>query len=139
MKWLLLVLTLLGTLTGGVLLLQRAIIFPIRAVPLPGLGASAEHPGPLVVFSHGNGELIDYWVADMAPFPQGMAGPGAPDQVEQLEQLEQLEQSGSRPVLGRLLQRGTRPHPRAQPAYPAPLPSSSPRPGCFLPTGFERS
>jgi fermentation-respiration switch protein FrsA (DUF1100 family) len=95
MKWLLLTLALLGSLSGVVLLLQRAIVFPIRAVPLPGapppggetwwletdvgavearflpgLGASAEHPGPLVVFSHGNGELIDYWVADLAPYLQ---------------------------------------------------------------------
>jgi fermentation-respiration switch protein FrsA (DUF1100 family) len=95
MKWLLLVVALLCSVVVAVLLLQRAIIFPIRAIPLPrapppggetwwletangavearflpGLRASAERPAPLVVFTHGNGELIDYWVADMAPYQQ---------------------------------------------------------------------
>ncbi|HUU00472.1 MAG TPA: alpha/beta hydrolase [Myxococcota bacterium] len=28
---------------------------------IPGDGASAEHPAPLVIFAHGNAELIDYW------------------------------------------------------------------------------
>ncbi len=72
----------------GVTWLQRAMLFP-RAVPrpvpaalappglermwietdegrveawlLPGDGVSAEHPGPAVIFAHGNAELIDHW------------------------------------------------------------------------------
>ena len=33
----------------------------IEAWFIPGRGASAEHPEPLVIFAHGNAELIDYW------------------------------------------------------------------------------
>lgn len=33
----------------------------VEAWFLPGDGVSAEHPGPVVLFAHGNGELIDYW------------------------------------------------------------------------------
>ncbi len=28
---------------------------------VPGKGVDAQHPGPMVFFAHGNGELIDYW------------------------------------------------------------------------------
>lgn len=75
--------TLVGVLVG----LQRKLLFPTWAmraeeapeVPgreqlwlsigdgrveawfLPGQGVSAKRPGPLVIFAHGNGELIDYW------------------------------------------------------------------------------
>ncbi|MCB9594562.1 MAG: alpha/beta hydrolase [Sandaracinaceae bacterium] len=72
----------------GVVWLERLILFPRsfpQAVPearqtagleafwidsgqgrvegwfLPGDGVSAEHPGPAVIFAHGNGELIDHW------------------------------------------------------------------------------
>jgi len=34
---------------------------------IPGDGVSAEVPGPVVIFAHGNGELIDYW-------PDGLRG-----------------------------------------------------------------
>ena len=95
MKWLLLVLVVLGGLASVILLIQRAIIFPIHAIPVPGAsapggetwwvetkagkvearfllgaGATSENPGPLVVFHHGNAELIDYWVADLDPYLQ---------------------------------------------------------------------
>ena len=33
----------------------------VEAWVLPGRGASAERPGPAVIFAHGNGELIDHW------------------------------------------------------------------------------
>ena len=39
----------------------------------PGVGRSAESPGPLVVFLHGNGELIEDW-AVTAGRPGGLAG-----------------------------------------------------------------
>lgn len=32
---------------------------------LPGEGVSAEAPGPLVIFTHGNGETIDLWPEDL--------------------------------------------------------------------------
>ncbi len=35
---------------------------------LPGNGVSAATPGPLVVFAHGNGELIDHWPRMLAPY-----------------------------------------------------------------------
>ena len=74
----------------GVVWLQRAILFPrgmlapdpaalrtpglerwwieseegpVEAWFLPGAGVDAAHPGPAVVFAHGNGELIDHWPA----------------------------------------------------------------------------
>ncbi len=34
---------------------------PVEAWFLPGDGVSPEHPGPAVIFAHGNGELIDHW------------------------------------------------------------------------------
>lgn len=33
----------------------------VEAWLLPGDGVDAEHPGPLVIFAHGNGESIDHW------------------------------------------------------------------------------
>ena len=35
---------------------------------LPGAGASADRPGPAVIFAHGNAELIDHWPLDMAAY-----------------------------------------------------------------------
>ncbi len=80
----------------AVLLLQRWILFPrtlVRPPPgagegvpglvrlgvpspagevegwwLPGRGVSASHPGPAVIFAHGNGELIDHWPEALAPY-----------------------------------------------------------------------
>ncbi|MFN3201180.1 MAG: alpha/beta hydrolase [Bradymonadia bacterium] len=34
---------------------------PVEAWFIPGEGCTAERPGPLVVFGHGNGDLIDGW------------------------------------------------------------------------------
>ena len=80
---------------GAVIALQRSVIFPrwVIAKPgdpgeLPGVerlwidteqgtveawlllgdGVSTSAPGPLVVFAHGNGELIDYWWSVLAPY-----------------------------------------------------------------------
>ena len=85
-----------GYLIWGILLfsLQRRIIFPrhyAQPVPgagknipglekiwiespegrveswfLPGEGVSAGNPGPVVLFAHGNAELIDYWPGDLS-------------------------------------------------------------------------
>lgn len=79
----------------GVTWLQRAMLFPremvrpvesalatpglerlwldtdegrVEAWLLPGDGASAERPGPAVVFAHGNAELIDHWPAALARY-----------------------------------------------------------------------
>jgi fermentation-respiration switch protein FrsA (DUF1100 family) len=41
---------------------------PVEAWILPGAGADAEHPGPAVVFAHGNAELIDHWPAELEPY-----------------------------------------------------------------------
>ena len=41
---------------------------PVEGFYLPGEGASAENPGPAVIFAHGNAELIDYWPAEMARY-----------------------------------------------------------------------
>lgn len=40
----------------------------VEAWFLPGDGVSTEAPGPVVVFAHGNGELIDYWPDEMAAY-----------------------------------------------------------------------
>ncbi|HSA24403.1 MAG TPA: hypothetical protein P5076_23280, partial [Myxococcota bacterium] len=40
----------------------------VEAWFLPGRGASADRPGPLVVFTHGNAELIDDWPRMLAPY-----------------------------------------------------------------------
>ena len=34
---------------------------PVEGWFMPGIGVSAESPGPVVIFAHGNGELIDHW------------------------------------------------------------------------------
>jgi fermentation-respiration switch protein FrsA (DUF1100 family) len=79
----------------GLVRLQRAMIFPreyTRQVPaalrtpglerhwldtdagkveawiLPGRGIDAEHPGPAVLFTHGNAELIDHWPDALARY-----------------------------------------------------------------------
>lgn len=79
----------------GLVRLQRAMIFPRelpREVPLalrtpglerlwletdegrveawilPGEGVGAAHPGPAVVFTHGNAELIDHWPGALARY-----------------------------------------------------------------------
>lgn len=40
----------------------------IEALFLPGIGVSSQTPGPMVVFAHGNGELIQDWAAEMWPY-----------------------------------------------------------------------
>jgi hypothetical protein len=74
--------------------LQRKLLFPSHLVPsprqaahaavageqlwldgieawlLPGRGVTAATPGPVVVFAHGNGELIDHWPGMLAPYRQ---------------------------------------------------------------------
>jgi pimeloyl-ACP methyl ester carboxylesterase len=74
--------------------LQRKLLFPSHLVPrprhaahaevggeqywfdgveawlLPGRGVTAATPGPLLVFAHGNGELIDQWPPMLAPYRQ---------------------------------------------------------------------
>lgn len=79
----------------GIVRLQRAMLFPreyTRQVPealrtpglerwwidtpegrveawlLPGEGVTASAPGPAVIFTHGNGELIDHWPEMLAPY-----------------------------------------------------------------------
>lgn len=86
----------LGLAVGMVLGIQRLLVFPrymarpfpnagagIRGLErlwvqtddgrvegwlLPGDGVSPERPGPLVVFAHGNGELIEYWADELEPY-----------------------------------------------------------------------
>ncbi len=85
-------------LLGGFVLdtLQRQILFPTGAIPVPpsglarppglirvdlsipkgivegwfvpGRGVTAEKPGPVVFFGHGNGELIDYAAPGLEPY-----------------------------------------------------------------------
>ena len=84
---------------GGAYLLQDSIIFPcpraqepeevavrqhgieriwltpedgsrVEAWYLAAPGRSAAHPGPAVIYTHGNGELIDYWPAALEPYRQ---------------------------------------------------------------------
>ena len=85
-----------GVWVVGVLGLQRYLLFPRYAVPvdprpgegipglerltidtedgvveaflIPGDGVSAEHPGPAVIFAHGNAEIIDYWTHTLADY-----------------------------------------------------------------------
>ena len=79
----------------GVVWLQRAILFPrsfpqqvpsalatpglerwwidsdegrVEAWFVPGDGVDEAHPGPVVVFAHGNGELIDHWVQPLSRY-----------------------------------------------------------------------
>ena len=91
-----LVLALLASTTMAILWLQRSILFPgthlrgardagegvaglerlwlstdegrVEGWLLPGDGVSAAHPGPAVVYAHGNGELIDDWPDALAPY-----------------------------------------------------------------------
>ncbi len=90
MKWLVLLVVALSVWAAAILLLQRSVLFPRHAISpppsppeggetwwldtsagrtearfLPGVGADALHPGPLAVFTHGNGELIDFWIDGM--------------------------------------------------------------------------
>ncbi|HEY6876943.1 MAG TPA: alpha/beta hydrolase [Polyangiales bacterium] len=79
---------------GVIAWLQRKLLFPSHLVPrppadahlgcaaeqswlpdakvevwfLPGRGVTAATPGPLLVFAHGNGELIDDWPQLLAPY-----------------------------------------------------------------------
>jgi len=84
---------------GGAYLLQDKILFPCPRAPepnetplrqhgierlwlsaddgarveawyLPAPGRSAAHPGPAVIYTHGNGELIDYWPEMLEPYRQ---------------------------------------------------------------------
>jgi len=41
---------------------------PVEAYFLPGDGVDTSSPGPVVVFAHGNAELIDHWTSEMAPY-----------------------------------------------------------------------
>jgi uncharacterized protein len=41
---------------------------PVELWVLPGDGVDAEHPGPAVVFAHGNGELVDFWPTLLEPW-----------------------------------------------------------------------
>jgi fermentation-respiration switch protein FrsA (DUF1100 family) len=41
---------------------------PVEGWFLPGNGVSEKNPGPLVIFAHGNGELIDYWPEEMGMY-----------------------------------------------------------------------
>ncbi len=41
---------------------------PVEAYFLPGRGVDDESPGPVVIFAHGNAELIDYWTEELAPY-----------------------------------------------------------------------
>jgi len=36
---------------------------PVEGWFIPGAGVSEQAPGPLIIFAHGNGELIDHWPA----------------------------------------------------------------------------
>ena len=79
---------------------QRSILFPHRMIPanlheapregvevihlkpqdlgggsveawfIPGRGVSAEAPGPVVLYAHGNGELIDYWDDELTRYTE---------------------------------------------------------------------
>jgi len=82
---------------GFIFLIQRQIMFPRGMIPAPPqsagkvpgreriwLDASSgrveawylppaipqKRPGPAVIFAHGNGELIDFWPDELAPFRQ---------------------------------------------------------------------
>ena len=96
MKWIVLLALALAIALLVLGVMQRHILFPRHALPavpdvappvegkqelwldtsagrvqswfLPGEGVSASSPGPLLLFAHGNGELIDYWPWDLAPY-----------------------------------------------------------------------
>lgn len=40
----------------------------VEAFYFPGRGVSARRPGPLAIFAHGNGELIDDWCHDLSTY-----------------------------------------------------------------------
>ena len=40
----------------------------VEAWFLPGDGVSAQNPGPVVLFAHGNAELIEYWSEPLAEY-----------------------------------------------------------------------
>lgn len=40
----------------------------VEAFYFPGHGVSEERPGPLAIFAHGNGELIDDWCHDLSTY-----------------------------------------------------------------------
>lgn len=94
-RWSIIAATVLTLLLVVVLGLQRYLVFPrhlvhapdpphpvegrerlwlstdegeVEAWLLPGRGASAEHPSPLVIFAHGNAELIDTWPDYLRPY-----------------------------------------------------------------------
>ena len=94
-KTVLWVLLLYSAYAGLVFLIQRQILFPRGMIPAPSptpvkapgreqlwLDTSYgrieawyltpaipnRRPGPAVIFAHGNGELIDYWPDELAPF-----------------------------------------------------------------------
>ncbi len=41
---------------------------PVESWFLPGDGLGPDHPGPAVLFAHGNAELIDYWPEDLSQY-----------------------------------------------------------------------
>lgn len=43
---------------------------PVQALLMPGKGATAEQPGPAVIYCHGNGELIHIWPGEMRWYTQ---------------------------------------------------------------------
>jgi fermentation-respiration switch protein FrsA (DUF1100 family) len=54
-----------NTLNGIEVLYVETPDGPVEAWFIPGDGVSAEHPGPVVIFAHGNAELIDHWPDEM--------------------------------------------------------------------------
>jgi len=100
-KTILWILLLYAAYAGIIFLVQRHILFPRGMIPappqdagkLPGLeqiwletssgkveswflpaAGPQKRPSPAVIFAHGNGELIDFWPEELAPFsPMGIA------------------------------------------------------------------
>jgi hypothetical protein len=46
----------------------------VEAWYLPPAGADPQQPAPAVIFAHGNGELIDFWVDELRRFPERGVG-----------------------------------------------------------------
>ena len=96
-KTVLWVLLLYSVYAGFIFLMQRQIMFPRGMIPSPSPDAGKvpgreqiwldtsygkveawylppprhlQRPGPAVIFAHGNGELIDFWPDELAPFRQ---------------------------------------------------------------------
>jgi fermentation-respiration switch protein FrsA (DUF1100 family) len=92
-RWLLLLLALMVPGMLGLVWLQRRLLYPgalvgaparppveaevghlatdqapVEWLFLPGDGVSEEAPGPVVLFAHGNGEIVDLWVRPLAPY-----------------------------------------------------------------------